>query len=70
MLFVPNNSGSGYAAMRDSRDEVVVALIMGLTTDGAHHKQYYLEQIFRMLCHDEYVDKTKQEFQWKEGIPS
>lgn len=56
--------------MRDSRDEVVVALIMGLTTDGAHHKQYYLEQIFRMLCHDEYVDKTKQEFQWKEGIPS
>ena len=52
------------------RDEVVKNLIMGLTTDGAHHKQYYLEEAFRSLCEAEYVEKTKKEFQWEDGIPS
>ena len=54
----------------DQRDEVVKALIHGLITDGAHHKQYYLESAFRALCEDEYVEKTKKEFQWEDGVPS
>lgn len=56
--------------MKDPRDEAVKALIMGLTTDGGHHKQYYLEAAFRAICEDEYVDKAKKEFQWEDGIPS
>ena len=52
------------------RDEVVKALLEGLTTDGAHHKQYWLEQAFRALCEDEYVDKAKREVEWETGIPS
>lgn len=54
----------------DTRDEVVKYLISGLTTDGAHHKQYYLEQAFRALCEDGYVDNAKREFHWEDGIPS
>lgn len=54
----------------DSRDYIVEALLMGLTTDGAHHKQYQLEQALRRLCSDEWVNKMKQELQWEEGIPA
>jgi len=51
-------------------DEVVKHLLNGLITDGAHHKQWELEQAFRALCTDDYVDKAKQEFQWEDGIPA
>jgi hypothetical protein len=53
---------------RDSRDAIVEALLCGLTTDGAHHKQWALEKAFRALCEDAYVDKAKAEFGWEEGI--
>jgi hypothetical protein len=51
-------------------DNAVKNMILALTTDGAHHKQYYIEQAFRSLCTDEYVDEAKNEFQWEDGIPS
>lgn len=62
--------GLGASMPKDTRDEVVKELILGLITDGAHHKQYYLESAFRALCEEEYVEKTKKEFQWEDGIPS
>jgi len=52
----------------DTRDKVVEALIVGLTTDGVHHKQWALETAFRALCEDGYVDAAKQEFEWEPGI--
>ena len=52
---------------QDSKDKVVKYLITGLMADGAHHKQFYLEQAFRALCTDEYVDKAKEEFRWEDG---
>jgi len=55
---------------QDSRDKVVKYLITGLMADGVHHKQFYLEQAFRALCEDEYVDKAKEEFGWEDGIPA
>lgn len=61
---------SELSSVKDPRDQAVVQLIMGLTTDGAHHKQYYLEAAFRALCTAEYVEKTKDKFQWAEGMPS
>lgn len=54
---------------RDPRTEAVKELITGLITEGEKHKQYYLEKAFRALCEDEYVEKAKREFQWKEGSP-
>jgi len=52
---------------QDSRNKVAEYLITGLMADGAHHKQFYLEQAFRALCTDEYVDKAKEEFGWEDG---
>lgn len=49
-------------------DPVTKAILIGLTTDGAHHKQWALEQAFRALCMDDYVDRAKSEFQWSVGI--
>jgi hypothetical protein len=56
--------------MKDSQYQSIIQLLQGLTTDGAHHKQYYLEQALRALCKDEYVDETKRALQWQDGIPS
>ena len=51
-------------------DAVVAELIVGLTTDGAHHKQYSLEKSLRILVKDEWVEEAKKEFGWETGIPS
>jgi hypothetical protein len=76
--FIDDFCDSCYAEMFGNRrfvtntasfDEIVMHLISGLTTDGAHHKQYYLEKIFRILCEDEYIDEVRKEFGWEEGIP-
>lgn len=56
--------------LRDSRDIVVRHLLSGLTTAGAHHKQWALEEAFRALCEDKYVDEAKSQFQWETGLPS
>ena len=56
--------------MKDPRDEAIIALMQGLTTDGEHHKQHYLEQALRALCKKEYVDEAKRTFQWQDGIQS
>lgn len=49
-------------------DSIVKELLEGLLTDGAHHKQYTLEVVLRMLCEDSWVDEAKKEFQWEDGI--
>lgn len=54
--------------LRKALDPVTKALLHGLITDGAHHKQWALEQAFRALCMDDYVDQAKAEFQWEDGI--
>lgn len=43
-------------------------LLWALTTDGEHHKQWAIEQAFRSICTDEYVDKAKATFECKEGV--
>ena len=45
-------------------------LIEGLTTDGAHHKQYYLELALKMIISQIEFEDTKTEFGWEPGIPS
>ena len=58
------------AEIRDKLKPVTIALLMGLTTDGAHHKQYYLEQALRALVEPEWIEKAHEKFQWEKGIPS
>lgn len=42
-------------------------LIEGLNTDGAHHKQYFLEEVLRVMVPDEFKD-CKASWQWENGI--
>jgi hypothetical protein len=44
-------------------------VIEGLMTDGAHHKQYYLEAILGVILDHEEFEETKKEFEWEPGIP-
>lgn len=40
----------------------------GMSTDGAHHKQWYLEKIFRLLAHEEESSAYERYVGW-EGTP-
>lgn len=51
-------------------DTAVKEILLGLTTDGAHHKQYALEKALRAICTDEWVDEAQREFQWALGVRS
>lgn len=51
-------------------DNVVRELLMGLTTDGAHHKQYYLNKALERLVDAEWVTQARAEFGWDNGIPA
>lgn len=46
---------------------ITSALIDGLNTDGAHHKQFALEQVLKMLVPDAFED-CKASWQWESGI--
>ncbi|MDP3595366.1 MAG: hypothetical protein Q8S75_00035 [Nitrospirota bacterium] len=54
--------------VRAAIDPVLEDLLMGLITDLAASKQYCLERAVRGLCGDEWTDKAKLHFKWKEGI--
>jgi len=49
-------------------DETVKIILEGLITDGAHHKQWYLEQVLQSLVEPEYYETCRKEFEWDEGI--
>lgn len=51
----------------DVMRRITSELIDGLTIDGAHHKQYALEQALKMLVPDEFAD-TKASWGWDDGI--
>ena len=54
----------------DRLRNVAILIFDGLMTDGAHHKQYYLEEALRALCGNKEVDYKKEEMQWEDGIPA
>lgn len=51
-------------------EKAVSHIVDGLTTDGAHHKQWHLEQALRQLIDNRLVDMAKKKMGWEEGIPS
>jgi len=58
--------------MTDTEREIIKSLCMdGLRTDGAHHKQWFLEEILKALgCNLEEVrqDRRVNGYEWEEGI--
>lgn len=46
--------------------------INGLLTDGHHHKQWYLEEILKVLdfnLKDIRKELNKDDYDWEDGIP-
>ena len=58
--------------MKEEAD-VVELLIAGLLTDGAHHKQWALNETLRLLLGDNYEGRraklTAEGYWWEDGIP-
>jgi len=57
--------------MPNKREELKGLCIGGLLTDGAHHKQWYLEEILKKLGFNikEIKDELNEEdYYWDEGI--
>lgn len=48
--------------------KVIIKLIAGLQTDGAHHKQHYMEEALRLIIGDVQFDIVKKATRWKDGI--
>ena len=49
-------------------EAIKLACVEGLTTDGAHHKQWYLDQILRLAATTQEYAELKDESDWNEGI--
>jgi len=60
----------GMGLTEDILHEVCEELISGLVYDGAHHKQYYLEQALLLLRGDDGFSALKTEHKWEDGIPA
>ena len=65
--------------MTDNEKKVLELATEGIFTDGSHHKQWYLDQIVRILTGSEieylmWVDKSQagedgpRTYSWDEGI--
>ena len=52
------------------RDEVKELLCNGLSYDGGHHKQYYLQEVFKMIFGEEEFLEYKEANYWDDGIPA
>lgn len=50
--------------------EIVDLIGEGLSVDGAHHKQWFLEQILIKILDPEELESMKEDWAWEEGIPS
>lgn len=50
--------------------DLIEVCIEALTTDGGHHKQWYLEQILLTLVGKVEWDELKRRHDWEKGIPA
>lgn len=50
-------------------DHLKKLLIEGLTTDGCHHKQWYLERTLLFLIGLKEFDEAWIKYDWEKGIP-
>ena len=51
-------------------NEMMNALMSGLSFDGGHHKQYYLDRALYYLVGKEKYEDLKDREDWEDGIPA
>jgi hypothetical protein len=49
-------------------DALFKLILLGLTTDGSHHKQWVLEKILDALVEEDSFNDAFNHFQWDRGI--
>lgn len=49
-------------------NKIVNYLFEALSTDGSHHKQWYLEEILKMLINNKIFETSKKNWEWEEGV--
>ena len=52
--------------MEDSINKIRNLILEGLTTDGSHHKQWYLEELLKFFCRD--IGELRNKYEWEDGI--
>jgi len=43
-------------------------LLEGLSIDGGHHKQYYMEEALKVLVGEEECKALKEQWNWENGM--
>ncbi|MEM5786270.1 MAG: hypothetical protein AAGU11_03055 [Syntrophobacteraceae bacterium] len=51
------------------RQQIAEIIIDGLTTDGALHKQHYLEEVLKLVVLPGEFEDLKADFEWEDGVP-
>lgn len=51
------------------KEKIINLSVEGLCCDGGHHKQYYLEEILKLVTHEHDFIELKDLNEWEEGIP-
>jgi hypothetical protein len=49
-------------------NKITDLVIDALCTDGAHHKQWFLETLLRLLVSSGTFADLKESFEWEDGI--
>jgi len=63
-----DKTGRAFYIPEDELREIAADLVEGLTTEGGHHKQYYMEEALRRLVPGEFAT-CKRSWGWADGIP-
>lgn len=53
---------------KSNAEKAVLMALDGLVIDGAHHKQWFLEQILQYIMGEERFEQIKKQVQWEPGI--
>lgn len=63
--------------MSEKENKLIDLGFGGLMTDGSHHKQWYLEEMLKIICGDSYEHKVveyksgedgPETYSWEKGI--
>lgn len=59
-----------YASFHENIDDYALTemCIEALQTDGAHHKQWFVEQILKRLLGKERYENIRRSYEWHDGI--
>jgi hypothetical protein len=64
---IPVESNIDLENLENNLNEAVKCLMIGLTTDGAEHKQWFLEQALLAICPEDYVAEAMRDIGWEPG---